>query len=458
MAGLRRPTSRLAWLAASALIATLLACSPTATSVPPSPSASQAPLETEPAASAIASPRPPPIVIPSIGSASTTSPATPGTNPPGSPAAGPWQTLDTFPVADALDVTSAAPLGDGFVAVGFGALPGEGFYGPRQGIVWQSTDGRSWTSQADPAFQFVTLEKVVVLGDSLFTFGTIAMCDSLISDECVEPPEQGWAVWRSTGGGPWERLPQSPDMQHGTIDGVVATNSLLIAFGATGDDAQPVVWASPDGVTWTTGAGLPEMDQIWAMASAPGVGLIAFGSLYSNSIETDQTVAARSADGTHFEAAAAPQLLGATIRSATWGSNKFVAVGDAEDIELRLTTVALNSVDGGSWSESTAADGSFQDNAAAFVHAVPNGFLAVGYVPSLDEFGLSGGTSWFSADGQQWRAAGTFGGQFETLDTSAAGTPGVVAFTATSEEPAENDIVSKVSAWLAPVEALTALR
>ena len=87
-----------------------------------------------------------------------------------------WQPLGDFPFAGAFEVTSVTATRSGFAAVGFGAVPGETYFGRRQGIVWTPADGRTWQQSADPALQFVTPEEIVALNDSLYVFGTIQAC------------------------------------------------------------------------------------------------------------------------------------------------------------------------------------------------------------------------------------------------------------------------------------------
>ena len=363
-----------------------------------------------------------------------------------------WQQIHDFPTSGAFEVTSVAREGNGFVAVGFGPMPGEGTYGRHQGIVWRSVDGRSWTPQVDPALQFVTPEDVVSLGDSVYLFGTIAMCHSLLSDECIEPPEAGWAVWRSIAGGVWERLPQLLEMQHGWVDGVIATDSGLIAFGWEGDEATAVVWSSLDGVTWTATADVAEMTQVTAMGVGPS-GILAFGTRELEELGDFELISAGSTDGAVFVRTAAPTLPLTTIRSVASGPAGLVAVGEMEGADLALTTVALQSDDGQAWTQGTSGDDSFADGAASFVHAVPNGYVALGFAPLIDDFGVSTGVSWFSADGRSWRALVPFG-QFTVLDASASAAAGIVAFTVSEEEPDDESVVSTVSAWFAPAEAI----
>ncbi|MGI8736778.1 MAG: hypothetical protein ACR2KS_05885 [Candidatus Eremiobacter antarcticus] len=365
-----------------------------------------------------------------------------------------WQPLPDFPSGDAFEVTGVTVSGTGFAAVGFQQVPGEGFFGRRQGVVWRSDDGRVWQSTVDTVFQFVTPEEVVSLGDSLFVFGTIDTCDLSLAEECVEPPDSGWAVWRSTAGGAWERLPQQAQMQTGTIDGLVSANGMLVAHGWAGEEAQSIVWTSTDGATWASTTDLAEMDPVTAMGAAP-TGLVAFGTKFASEAADLELVAAAATDGAHFARVPAPALPSATVHSVAAGPLGMVAVGEVEDIDLAFTGVALYSIDGLSWTQIAAPDESFANSAITLVHAVRAGYVAIGVVPQLDDFGISTGASWFSSDGQSWQALASLGGRFSQLTASAAGPTGIVAFTVTEEEPEDETVVSTISAWFAPVDAFS---
>ncbi len=132
-----------------------------------------------------------------------------------------------------------------------------------------------------------------------------------------------------------------------------------------------------------------------------------------------------------------------------------VAVGEVEDIDLTFTGVALYSIDGLSWTQIAAPDESFANSAITLVHAVRAGYVAIGVVPQLDDFGISTGASWFSSDGQSWQALASLGDRFSQLTASAAGPTGIVAFTVTEEEPEDETVVSTISAWFAPVDAFS---
>ena len=372
---------------------------------------------------------------------------------PGTPLAGSiWQPLTDFPSAGAFEVTSVAATPAGFTAVGFAAMPGEDYFGRHQGVVWRSTDGRTWEGAPDPALQFVTPEDVVALGDSLFLFGTFEMCGLNLDEECQEPPDAGWAIWRSASGGPWERMPQLVEMQTGAVDGATTANGNLVCFGWTGDESLPTIWSSPDGASWNQTSDLAEIEQVTAVAGTPS-GPVAFGTGYSPELDNLELVVAASSDGSHFGRTGAPQLAGTAIQSVAGPGNSLVAIGDTEDADFNVTGVALHSADGLTWSQGVASDGSFSGAAGRAALSVPTGYVGIGIVPDPNDPGVLSGTSWFSIDGQSWRTLSPFGSGFSDLDTSAAGTAGIVAFTVTEVET-DVSITSTISAYFAPVGAL----
>ncbi len=398
--------------------------------------------------------------IATVGPSTSQAPPTDGASP-GIPLVTPtpfsgsiWESLADFPAGEAFEVTSVTSLvGGGFAAVGFQPIPGEGFFGRQQGVTWTSVDGRTWQSAADAAFQFATLEDVVEFAGSIFAFGTIETCNINLSEECVEPPDSGSAGWRQTAGAGWERLPLPVSMQTGTMAGVVAANDHLLAFGWTGDEARSVVWTSVDGLTWSETADLAGMDPVSAVSAGP-TGVVAFGNRLASELGDLELLAAVSSDFNQFGRVDAPALPSTIIQAVTMGGGGLVAVGDTDDEDFNLNGVALQSSDGLAWTQTSAADGSFAGAALLGVHAVPNGYVALGRVPLPDEFGVVTGGSWFSADGLSWRSLAPFGDRFTELDTSAAGTTGIVAFTVTQEESGEESVISTISAWFAPIEAL----
>jgi len=333
----------------------------------------------------------------------------------------------------------------GFAAVGFGALVADDYYGPRQGIVWTSADGRTWQETADLAFNYVTLEAIASLNDSLYVFGTSATC-ALEEPKCVEAPDSGWAVWRSLPDGTWEKLPQLEQMRTGGIDGVAVAHGNLVVFGWTLDQEQTVIWVSPDGVNWSQTASLAGMESVTTVSEAPG-GVSAFGTRYSDELGDIVPVPAFSPDGVTFGSVEAPDLPGATLHALAAGAAGLVAVGETSDEDLNFTGLALHSPDGLSWQSASATDDSFQGSELLTVHVVPGGYVALG-LPDPEEFDVTTAQSWLSSDGLSWSKQAQFGQDFTSLTTSAAGPASVVAFTVTVQGFEETSATSEPAAWI----------
>jgi hypothetical protein len=401
------------------------------------------PVATEPTSPTASPGEPTPIPL------STPTPSSTPATPPG------WQQLTDFPASEAFEVTSVTAASAGFVAVGFKQMPDEGFFGRRQGIVWRSPDGRAWEAAVDPIFQFVTLEEVATLGDSVFVFGSLETCDLNSAEECIEPVDAGWGIWRSRDGGAWERLPTPESMLAGTMDGVTTGNGQIVAFGWTGDESQSaIVWQSADGITWTETTDVVGMDPITAMAAFPG-GLAAFGTRFSEEIGDLELLAGVAVDGSHFEPGSAPALPATTMQSVAAGPAGLVAVGDGDDLDIGFNGVVLHSSDGRAWAEGQAVDGTFAGRTLRFVHAMPQGYLALGLMHQESD-GSATGASWVSTDGLSWQTVAPFGGSFSLLDASAAGPSGVIAFTVTSVGFEDEAGTSTIAAWFAPLETFPA--
>ena len=386
---------------------------------------------------------------------------TPGRTPDlGSPPPGGalWQPLSDFPWGSALEVRAAAATPDGFVAVGYGPMPGETSFGRRQGIVWRSADGLTWQQTVEPAFQLVTPEDITAFGDSLFVLGRISACPDITDETCVEVPEAGYAVWRSTSGGPWERLAQQPSMQAGLVDDLLAGHDHLAAFGSAGaNDETTTAWFSTDGATWTETTDIPEMAPISAVAEGPA-GFVAFGTQLIPDMQDVQLRVAVSADYSHFAPAPAPTLQGMSITDVSAGDNGMAAVGYGDVGESGQASVALWSADGASWTQAADTDGSLASGAMERVHSLPGGrFVALGFTPETGDLGRLTGQSWFSADGQSWRSLEPMGGSFDLIETSALGVSGLVVFAVAQDNIDEENIASTISGWFAPADRLAAL-
>jgi hypothetical protein len=233
----------------------------------------------------------------------------------------------------------------------------------------------------------------------------------------------------------WQQANGSPSDDH--LQAVTATESRLIAVGYTsGDDIDPSVWLSADGVNWTRvarnqiipgGLGSQRMDSVTGW---PG-GLVAVG------INDDNAAVWTSASGAEWSpvgrdeevfGGAGDQIMNCVV----YGDVGFVAVGsDSNGGDLDAAVWA--SVDGNAWNrvghdeDVFGGDGDQVMNAVAFGNGL---YVAVGHSSTDNE---SVAAVWISSDGFTWsRIVGTgtvFGDEadpFEMLDVTAA-VPGFVA-------------------------------
>jgi hypothetical protein len=386
------------------------------------------------------------------GSGTPIPPSAPSSEPTGG-SFGPFAKLDPFPASGAFEVTDVSVTPSGYVAVGFGGLNGADYYGLRQGIVWTSVDGISWFELVDPSLVNVSPLRVVSRGSDLFMVGTLSACSEL-DDNCTDVAQAGNGVWRSTNGGPWELLPQLPDMQHGVVDNMFLAADRLVVFGGAGDSDQTTVWMSQDGASWTATTDLAGMDPVTAMAVGPA-GFTAFGTYYDETLFDVTLLAATSSDGVHFSPASVPSMNGSGIDDLAAGPAGMVGVGFHSSEALDIAGVAVQSTDGLTWTQAANADGTFADSAVQTVHALPaGGYVALGYTPRTDDYILEDGAAWFSADGGDWKLIARLDGAFSQLSASAMGSGGVVVFASEETDIDEDTVGSIIHAWFAPLSSL----
>jgi hypothetical protein len=375
------------------------------------------------------------------------------------PAGGGVVTLTDFPLADALEVADVVWTGTHFVAVGFREMPDQGYDGTRQGIVWTSCDGVAWQEVVDPQMQYFTPLNVAAMGEDVYVLGTLATCGTNYEGVCEDVAEAGNVFMRSVAGGPWQRLPQDPEMQSAYDLVLEPIQGRLVAHGSSDDENLTyALWQSDNGETWRKTTDLAGMDPIYAVV-AQGGGLIAFGDQYLDELEDSKLVIASSSDGMRFTpVTTAPEITGGTIYEAAQGPGGYAAVGvgypDSED--FGVLGLALQSADGSAWSQATDSDSSFGDSQLEEVHALPDdsGYVAVGYRLDVEDFTAQLGKLWISTDGTSWRSLREFGTTASLYNTSAMGPHGLVIFSAEEDESAE-EIDTGVSAYFVPLSEMT---
>ena len=179
------------------------------------------------------------------------------------------------PLVGMTAVTWGSP---GFVATGIDLAPGV------TGVAWWSVDGRRWTRSELPGAATARPSAVAWNGGRYVAVGI---------DEAARAPRM--AVWTSTDGVSWHRVPDGPafdvgDYQDtmeyrawaGPVDLVAAGPAGFVAVGrrcvggrAYGDrvECAAVVWRSPDGSGWTAERSPdPLLGSVVAGAVAPDGG------------------------------------------------------------------------------------------------------------------------------------------------------------------------------------------
>ena len=197
---------------------------------------------------------------------------------------------DTIPMsgprAGLVDVAWGAP---GFVAVGT-ALQGEPT--PVTGGAWYSSDGRTWTKAALPEPTLARPTAVTWNGSRYVAVGVV---------EAKDAPRA--AAWYSSDGRSWSRSEESVALEfdigayidtleyHGwggptdvtsSADGVVyAVGQTCPATEDTGAQpvCQPLLWRSPDGVSWLLDyQGAPDIQGVLSSVAASGTRVVTSGS------------------------------------------------------------------------------------------------------------------------------------------------------------------------------------
>jgi hypothetical protein len=362
-----------------------------------------------------------------------------------------------FAQGDAYEVSGVTTTPNGFVAVGF-AGTGQGYFGLHQGVVWTSTDGMTWQQTVDPAFVDVLPTNVVALGSDVFVFGDYSTCAEALSEECADDPNAGNVIFKSSNGGPWLQLAQTPDILHAEFDGVKVWNDKLVAWGAAADDnATTTLWTSADGLTWTASQDMAGIDPIDSVGVG-GPGLVAFGAEYLESIEDVKLVAGVSSDGVRFASTSVPEITGASVIDATSGPGGMAGVGWAASDVTPSLGLAVYSADGTNWAQGQASDNSFDNTLMNDLHSNASGYIAVGSTIDETDMTLQTARIWVSADGRSWRSLGEFGGSFSQYGDSALGPNGLVVFTADQQDSGDDetlDVTSTINGWYIPVDKLT---
>ena len=213
------------------------------------------------------------------------------------------------------------------------------------------------------------------------------------------------AVWTSTDGLTWSRVPHDEEVFGGAaMNGVTTGGPGLVAVGETISGAA--VWTSVDGTTWSR---VPHDDEVFAGADMTrvtegGPGLVAVGPSFSE----DGAQVWTSADGLTWSRVPDDDEVfgGAGIRDVTAGGPGLVAVGWFADEAAGVAQRAAvwTSVDGLTWSRVPHDEAMFGADARQWMAAVAvggPGLVAAGWF--ADEGLYDQGTAvWTSVDGRTW--------------------------------------------------------
>lgn len=267
-------------------------------------------------------------------------------------------------------MTAVTAGGPGFVAVGEESVEG---WPAGVSVVWVSEDGVIWSRvpHDEAAFgveeQTTLMKDVTAFGSGLVAVGMESTGNSIDA-----------AAWISTDGISWERIPPDEAVfggpQYQVMWAVVPAGPGLVAVGQGGDGAgesgpgQPAaVWTSTDGRTWSRvpeqagllsgyPAGEPgsgdwaRMDDV--MVGGPGVVAVGrVGRCQAASPCTQEAAIWTSPDGVTWERSTVEQAVG-TPFDQLFGVSTFgevlIAAGDGRDADFqRGPAVVWSSTDGG---------------------------------------------------------------------------------------------------------------
>jgi hypothetical protein len=233
---------------------------------------------------------------------------------------------------------------------------------------WHSADGLTWSAAPEqPAFRSHDGSFEAINAVTAADAGWVAVGGE--SYNSTGPALLRAVVLVSTDGLHWTRQPDSPALEHASMNAIARTASGYVAVGAVigtaasgGTELEPAVWTSPDGATWSKATGPP------GYARPPAPERTAF-ELRDVAVRGDRMVSVGWVASDDTDQEPFPTL------AVSWWSD-----GGA------WTPVEVDLVDGGRW---------------LTVDGAPGGFVA------LAEPGTGcGGGIWGSQDGEAWTCEG----------------------------------------------------
>ena len=285
---------------------------------------------------------------------------------------------------------------------------------------WSSLDANPMVTQPFSGVGNQYLMSTIAYGD-----GFVAVGEDFQFAGANDGPVTG-AIWTSPDGLAWSRIDPVPaGLASAEIDHVATDGHRLVAvgnerpLGANPADPTPIVWVSPDNVTWTRVAPKPPFERPVAGIAGGPAGFVAWTS------DGFTSVVYRSDDGTHWErlpSGGQPDGLVSSIAAYRGG---FVAVGAHEPPPASPAPSKVLTAGGPDLSTAAAwwsADGrtwqAGQTDAGAGLYAVmvgADGLLASGGngCPGC----VAPGIVWRSDDGRRWR---NIGSDAQTMPTYAS--------------------------------------
>ena len=257
------------------------------------------------------------------------------------------------------DVAAGAP---GIVAVGYAARP------DMQATIWFSPDASSWeriplgpdgpgTAPDDP--MGIRVEAVTWDGTRFVVVGADR---TDLSGRSLGKAKARAAVWTSSDGLSWARVPHTADLKVGgfvdTLEDpatggmfdVISGPAGLVAVGSVCNvppaGCQPAVWTSADGTTWERSSDMPDAAGVLGSVAASSAGYLAVGTA---ACDACQALAFTSFDGQSW----APQSFDRRHDFTT-----VAAIGDMLfAIAAAEPTTVWTSDDGEVWLQSGVAGG-----------------------------------------------------------------------------------------------------
>jgi hypothetical protein len=353
-----------------------------------------------------------------------------------------------FGGSDGQGMASVTVGGPGLVAVGDDWSGGRGV-----AAVWTSTDGRVWSRVPHDEAVFggpgdQGMASVTAGGPGLVAVGEARSDDGGVA-----------AVWTSTDGRVWSRVPHDEAVFGGPGDqgmaSVTAGGPGLVAVGWVGDkwsdgDLVAAVWMSPDGRVWSR---VPNDEAVFGgkmmrSVTVGGLGLIAVGEAWSGGF--GDAAVWTSPDGRVWSRVPHDESVfggpdNQSMRSVTVGGLGLIAVGEAWSGGHGDAAV-WTSPDGRVWSRVPHDETAFGDKTMRSVSAGGPGLVAVGY-------GDGGAVVWTSPDGRVWSRVphdeAVFGGpEGQSMSSVTAGGPGLVAVGWVGDTLAEGD--QDAAVWTSP--------